>query len=191
MAKSNLYTRTGDAGSTSLVGGTRIAKDSTRLEAYGAVDELSSFLGALAAEPALPPEQQGQLMAVQNLLFNIGAYLATSPKEGEESSVSGLTEKTLQKIEGWIDSLDERVPPIRAFILPGGTQAAASAHVARAVARRGERRIIKLASAEYVDPVLIAYVNRLSDYLFILARFLNFIAGVEEVTWNPKATEDS
>lgn len=183
MAKSMLYTRTGDGGKTSLVDGSRIEKDSVRLEAYGTLDEFSSFLGVVAADPGCTEEVRGQLMEVQNMLFNLGGYLATPVVPGTAPELKSLTEKDLERLEGWIDALDEQVPKIRAFILPGGSPPAAATHVARAVCRRAERRILTLSSKEYVDPKLIAYINRLSDYLFILARYFNFMTGVDEITW--------
>lgn len=184
--KSNLYTRTGDEGTTSLVGGERVRKNSTRLEAYGTIDELSSHLGEVAADPACAAEVRGQLQMVQNELFNIGSYLATAPREGDEPRCASIDAAVMQDMEGWIDALDEQTPKIRAFVLPGGSVLAAKAHVARVVCRRAERRILDLAEESYVDPAVIRYVNRLSDYLFIAARYLNFIQGVEEVVWQQK-----
>ncbi len=181
--KSLLYTRTGDAGSTSLVGGERVPKNSERLEAYGTIDELSSAIGVIASDPACDQEVKGQLMLVQNELFNLGAYLATAVKPGEQPACASLDAAKMQQLEGWIDALDEQTPKIRAFVLPGGTKLSAETHLARTVCRRAERRIIDLAGEEYVDPRVTAYVNRLSDYLFIAARYFNFIQGVEEVVW--------
>lgn len=184
MAKSALYTGTGDAGSTSLVGGERVKKNSVRLEAYGTVDELSSNLGAILSEPDCPEEVKGQLLRVQNILFNIGCYLATDVKPGEEPKATLLKDGDIPDLEGWIDALDEQTPKIRAFVLPGGCPQCARAHIARVVCRRAERRILDLAEISYVDPAVVKYVNRLSDYLFILARYFNFIAGVEELVWS-------
>lgn len=186
MAKSNLYTRTGDAGMTSLVGGARVKKNSVRLEAYGTLDEFSSFLGCVLSDPKCPAEVRGQLQSVQNILFNLGSYLATEAPEGEKPAVRGLDEKDMSDLEGWIDALDEQTPRVKAFVLPGGCMTAARAHVARTVCRRAERRILDLAEVAYVDPALISYVNRLSDYLFILARYFNFMEGVEEIIWRKK-----
>lgn len=182
--KSGLYTRTGDKGTTSLVGGERVKKNSVRLEAYGTIDELSSFLGAIGADPACNEEVRGQVRAVQNELFNIGCYLATAVKEGEEPACISITPQKMSQIEGWIDALDEQTPKIRAFVLPGGSELAAKAHLARVVCRRAERRLFDLAEEEYVDPQVEAYVNRLSDWLFIVARYFNFIAGTTEITWD-------
>ena len=184
MAKSLLYTRTGDAGKTSLVGGERVPKNSARLEAYGTVDELSSQLGLLAADPDCNAEIHGQLQNIQNELFNIGGYLAAAPAAGQEPPCQSLVSgEKIQELEGWIDALDEQTPKIRAFVLPGGSRQAAEAHVARVVCRRAERRILDLAETEYVDPAVTRYINRLSDYLFAAARYLNFISGIDEVVW--------
>lgn len=180
--KSSLYTRTGDTGHTSLVDGSRAPKDSLRLEAYGTIDELSSHLGLFASEKELPDEIKGQTADIQNALFEIGAYLATPVAEGQTSRLSGIEDHTA-KLEGWIDALDEQTPKMRSFILPGGSEASARAHVARTVCRRAERGIIALGRKEYVDPALIAYINRLSDYLFIVARYANFLLGIADIPW--------
>lgn len=211
MSKSNLYTRTGDQGTTSLVGGTRVKKNCIRLESYGTLDEFSSLLGVILSNPECPEEIRGQLRIIQNMLFNLGGYLACesvpvasvfkisasasggcngeSISSEESTTISGqkvwgLKEEDLRQLEGWIDALDEQTPKIKAFVLPGGCPLNAEAHVARTVCRRAERLILTLAEKEYVDPLLLSYINRLSDYLFILARYFNFISGVEEITWH-------
>lgn len=184
MEKSKLYTRTGDLGATSLVGGTRVRKNAVRLEAYGTIDEFSSFLGCVLSDPSCPDDQKEFLLSVQNMLFNLGGYLASEVPEGEKPAVWGLTEEHLKSLESRIDILDSMTPKVNAFVLPGGTPLSAQTHVARAVCRRAERRIITLMDSEYVDPLLLTYINRLSDYLFILARYFNHIAGVSEITWH-------
>ena len=183
MPKSNIYTRTGDSGLTSLVGGSRIAKDSVRLDAYGTIDELSSFIGMIVADKACNDEVKGQLIDIQNMMLNLGGYLATPVEPGTRPEAKVIGTQHLTDLEGWIDALDEQIPPIRAFILPGGSEIAAKTHAARTVCRRAERRLITLSNEEYVDPIVIAYINRLSDYLFILARYFNFIGGVDEIIW--------
>lgn len=183
MTKSKLYTRTGDLGTTSLVGGTRVQKQCARLEAYGTVDEFSSNLGCVLSNPECPPEQKLQLLQIQNMLFNLGGYLACEVKPASTPEAWGLTEENTRQLESWIDTLDAETPKVNAFVLPGGTPLSAQTHVARTVCRRAERRIIALAADEYVDPNLVAYFNRLSDYLFILARYFNHKAGVAEITW--------
>lgn len=182
MEKSRLYTGGGDDGSTSLVGGERAGKDSMRLEAYGNVDEFSAFLGVLAAQPDLEASVKEELLKVQNRLFDIGGYLASKPGGNGLPPVKNLVD-SCKEIENWIDRLDSATPEIRAFVLPGGRLSAAHAHVARTVCRRAERRIVALGREEDVDENVKRYFNRLSDYLFILARYLNFRAGVPEIIW--------
>ena len=183
--KSNLYTGTGDKGTTSLVGGERISKISPRLEAYGTVDEFSSFLGVVLSNPKCPIGLKEQLLEIQNRLFDAGCYLATSVHEGEKPSCTGIDGATIATVEKWIDIMDEETPKIRAFVLPGGSELAAHCHVARTVCRRAERRILELAAKEYVDPLLVRWFNRLSDYLFIAARYINHCKGISEITWKP------
>lgn len=184
MEKSRLYTGTGDAGTTSLVGGTRIAKDHIRLESYGTIDELSSQLGLVLALADSSIAEQAQLQHIQNKLFNVGAYLATEPAEGEKPEPFGLTAEDIKDIEEGIDALDQMVPKANAFILPGGTKGAAATHVARCVCRRAERHIIALSRESYVSPIVLKYINRLSDFLFILARAYNYAAGLEDYIWH-------
>lgn len=184
MAKSKLYTRGGDTGMTSLVGGQRIRKNSKRLEAYGTLDEFSSFLGCVSSDDSCPLEIKDFLLEVQNMLFNLGGYLACEVVEGEQPPVWGLRAEDLEDLEKRIDALDSATPAVNAFVLPGGCMISARTHVARSVCRRAERRILDLAECEYVDPLLLSYMNRLSDYLFILARFFNHLKGVEEIKWH-------
>lgn len=182
--KSNLYTRTGDAGTTSLVDGSRTDKNSPRVEAYGDIDELSSALGLVVADKDCPSEISDELRHIQHILFEVGGYLATPAKSNgaEKKNLEGIEPETV-KLEGWIDSLDERTPKLKSFILPGGCETASRCHLARTICRRAERKIITLSGTEYVDPLLIGYVNRLSDYLFIAARYLNFLSGIEDIAW--------
>lgn len=181
MKKSNVYTRSGDSGTTSLVGGTRVAKDSARLEAYGTVDELNSWLGLLAASRYVGSEDKIMLHKIQNRLFDIGSMLATEPESRWQPDT--LPARAVEEIERSIDRLDSVLPVHNRFILPGGCEDAARAHIARCVARRAERRIITLASTTPVDRQIIGYINRLSDYLFVLARAINHNFGSEEIFW--------
>ncbi len=185
MAKSLLYTKTGDTGQTSLVGGERAPKNCVRLDAYGTLDEFSSFLGVVLSDPACPEDIRLQLLSIQNRLFDVGCYLATGVAEGTTPCITGLCDGDIKLIEEWIDTLDEETPKIRAFVLPGGTPLSAHTHVARAVCRRAERRVFALCDESYVDPLVTRYLNRLSDYLFILARYFNHLSGIEEITWTP------
>lgn len=184
MTKSNVYTRTGDSGTTSLVGGERVKKNCIRIEAYGTVDEFSASLGLVHASNAVTTEIRLQLLAVQNKLFNIGGYLATESDSQNRPKAWGLTDDDIAAVESWIDRLDESTPKIRAFVLPGGSLSSAHAHLARTICRRAERRILDLADTTYVDPAVLTYFNRLSDYLFLLARHFNHLEGVAEITWN-------
>lgn len=181
--KSNLYTRTGDCGMTSLVGGERVSKTCDRLEAYGTVDEFNSFIGLLAANSQTPSDVKNILLKIQNKLFNLGAYLATDNKDGGEGTVWGFGEDDVTLIEKEIDRLDSIVPPLRAFVLPGGSEVAALAHVCRTVCRRTERRLLTLAETVSIAQIVLQYFNRLSDYFFVLARFLNVNAKIDEIFW--------
>lgn len=184
MKKSNLYTRTGDTGTTSLVGGQRVRKDNIRIESYGTIDELNSHLGLLSAIMPENSEQNKTLTFIQNKLFNIGAYLATENEPEKQAQCFGLGKTAIEKLEKEIDILDATVPQLHAFLLPGGNTAAAQAHVCRTVCRRAERNIISLSDTTYIDPDLLRFVNRLSDYLFVLARFNNFITHTSEIFWD-------
>lgn len=181
--KSGLYTGTGDSGTTSLVGGERVKKNCCRLCAYGTVDELSSALGFIAAHPSCSGEPKETILTIQNELFNIGAYLATEYPSSQKEDCRSLTNSRINELETDIDKLDEETPKIRAFILPGGCEAASRAHMARVVCRRAERCILDLADETYIDPKIIKYINRISDYLFILARYFNYKEGYEEIVW--------
>lgn len=186
MTKSNLYTRTGDDGTTGLVGGTRELKTAPRIEAYGTVDELNSCLGLVASQPALPPEDHELIIWVQKRLFDIGSYLACpAPAPGEQPILGpGVDTEAIGRLEGAIDRLDAATPRVNKFVLPGGCQASAMAQVARTVCRRAERRILALHALSSVDAFARRFVNRLSDYLFILGRHLNYAAGSEEIFWS-------
>lgn len=181
IKKSTLYTRTGDSGTTSLVGGQRADKDDPRLKAYGTVDELNSHLGLVCAR-ATDPDLIETLRWIQHRLFDLGAYLACPP-DGSFTLPPGISEADIARLEKTIDMIDSRLPKLNRFVLPGGTVAAAEAHVARTVARRAERRIITLNRLCPIDPIAIRFINRLSDFLFAVARFNNVNSGVDEIFW--------
>lgn len=179
-----IYTRTGDLGETGLFGGGRVAKDHVRVEAYGAVDELSSVLGLAVRE--LDGELGGRLRRVQGDLLSIGATLATpTPEEGGRAGghIPDLPHARIAEMEEWMDAAETELEPLREFILPGGTEAAARLHVARTVCRRAERRVVALAHLARVDPFVVQYLNRLSDLLFTWARLANRRAGVMDEKW--------
>lgn len=171
MKKIRIYTKGGDKGKTSLVGGQRVAKDDPRLESYGTVDELNSFVGLLRAQE-LDKVDDDFLFWVQHKLFTLGGYLATNTDEDELVEATMIKESYVDRIEKEIDRLDEILPAMTAFILPAGGEAASLAHVARTVCRRAERRICSLSEIQEIDPNVSRFVNRLSDYFFVLARFL-------------------
>ncbi|ADB18789.1 ATP/cobalamin adenosyltransferase [Pirellula staleyi DSM 6068] len=177
-----IYTRTGDEGETGLFGGPRVRKDNARIEAYGTVDELNAFLGLARCE-TLPPLIEHVLEQVQADLFSVGAELATP--EPQKLNMPLVGDADVTQLELAIDALEEPLQPLRNFILPGGTKAAATLHVARGVCRRAERWVVHLGAAEQVEisPWIIRYLNRLSDYLFVAARYANYSASVADVPW--------
>ena len=181
MKKSLIYTRTGDKGKTSLVGGTRVAKNEIRLEAYGTIDELNAHVGVLITY-LHKDEDIAFLLRVQHVLFNIGGYLATDTIAME--APCSVNEADLESMEHEIDRIDAIIPPLKAFVLPGGERGSAVGHVCRTVCRRAERRILSLGEVAPVAELLLAYINRLSDYFFVLCRKINFDAGKEEIFWN-------
>jgi len=189
-----IYTRTGDRGETGLIGGRRVSKDDARVEAYGALDELNSAIGAAraflagaaGAFPAGAADARADLAAacdqIQRDLFALGAEIAAPGKEGQGPRVAATD---VDALEAWIDRFDAALPALRVFILPGGTPGGALLHVARTVARRAERRVVTLSRAEPLNPEILRYLNRLADLLFVLARAANARAGVTEDEWRP------
>jgi cob(I)alamin adenosyltransferase len=176
-----IYTRTGDAGETSLFDGTRVKKHDGRVDAYGEVDETNAWLG-LARSPAIDADLDAEIVLLQRDLFALGAQLADpADKIADRVTKAALGDADVARLERLIDRLEAQLPPLRRFILAGGTPAGAALHVARTVCRRAERRIVALEPA--VDPVLLRYVNRLSDLLFVLARAVNHRARVPETEW--------
>ena len=177
-----IYTKTGDDGSTGLVGGTRVKKYNVRLEAYGTVDELNAAIGVILSH-GMPDNLGEMLIEIQNKLFNIGSRLASDEKGNAVTEKLSITEKHISFLENAIDEMEKGLPELTHFILPGGDWAAAQCHVARTVCRRAERRILEFADSETVQPEIIKYINRLSDFLFVLARKLSAISGIEEKPW--------
>jgi cob(I)alamin adenosyltransferase len=174
-----IYTKTGDEGKTSLLGGTRVPKDDDRIEAYGTVDELNASIGVVRAL-WLDSPLDGLFETIQNDLFDVGAHLAAAEARDR---FPGVAPEAAGRLEEAIDAMESDLEPLRAFILPGGSPAAAELHVARTVCRRAERRVVALAEKESVAAAVIVYLNRLSDFLFVAARTANRVAGVEDVVW--------
>ncbi len=178
-----IYTKSGDKGSTSLFGGTIVSKDDIQIEAYGTVDELNAFIGGLISsisDEALVKE----LEEIQPLLFDIGSHLASDGTSTQYLPV--LNPEMTETLEKAIDLMTDKLPPLKSFIMPGGSVAVSQAHICRVVCRRAERRVTALANVKEVNSLIIIYLNRLSDYFFVLARYIAMSEGVEEIKWNPK-----
>lgn len=180
-----IYTRTGDGGQTALFGGGRVPKDHPRVAAYGTVDELNACLG-WAVAVAAGADVRDRLARIQHDLFALGSLLATPPPAEGRPAPKGLPEPPVARVgemEAWMDEAEERLPALRAFILPGGSPGAAALHLARTVCRRAERAVVRLASTEAVEDWMLTYLNRLSDVLFTFARIENLDAGSGDVEW--------
>ena len=177
-----IYTRKGDKGNTSLLGGSRVPKYHLRIEAYGTVDELNSYLGLLADKKEcslyIP-----QIRKVQNELFDIGSHLANDP-ENSHFKLPTFNDGGIARMETEIDQMNQNLPELKNFILPGGMEANSVAHICRTICRRAERRVVELNEHAELDPNILIYLNRLSDWLFVFARFLSHNTGTEEITWN-------
>lgn len=185
-----LYTKTGDRGETSLYGGTRVPKDNIRVECYGTLDELNSFVGV--ARAANTNEQlETQLLKIQHDLFTVGSEVATPPEKlilanGKSRLPQQVGAEEVQELEDWIDAWEENLTPLQYFILPAGGALSAQLHVCRTVTRRAERDLVHLQSQSEVRPVLLEYLNRLSDYFFVAARAASYLAGTSETYWIPR-----
>ena len=177
-----LYTKTGDTGQTGLIGGTRVTKNDVRIEAYGTIDELNSFIGLLTTYE-IPNEDLSFLRLIQRILFNIGANLATDREKVELTADSVVKSENIEQIEKEIDRISGNLPELTNFILPGGSQNGAVCHICRTVTRRAERRIFEMNKDYVVDKQVLIYLNRLSDYFFALSRYFTLLSGVEEICW--------
>ncbi len=181
-----VYTRSGDEGRTGLIGGQRVPKDDPRIEAYGSVDELNSALGvALASD--LSERLEAEVKRIQNELFHLGADLATPADSRDSAAGPRIADRHVEALERLMDKLNEDLGPLQNFILPGGCPGAASLHLARTICRRAERRLVTLAARESVSPVALRYLNRLSDALFVMARYENHARGVTDVYWQSRS----
>ena len=179
-----IYTKRGDTGNTSLIGGTKVPKHHIRIEAYGTVDELNSWMG-LIRDQKIQKKHKQLLEEIQDRLFTIGASLASDPKKSK-MKVPDLNEEDVRKLEYEMDIMSDKLPEMRSFILPGGHTTVSYCHIARCVCRRAERLTTHLAQKSFVDPLVIKYLNRLSDYLFILARQLTADLKAKETPWKPR-----
>jgi cob(I)alamin adenosyltransferase len=176
-----VYTKKGDKGQTGLIGGTRVPKSSLRIDSYGTVDELNSYIGLLR-DNALSEDVKKELIFVQDRLFTLGSWLASDP-EKSKMTLPELRESDIEKLEKSIDKMDEELEPMKFFVLPGGHQTVSFCHIARCVCRRAERLVVALNEEVEQNPVIIAFLNRLSDYLFVYGRYLTHELGAEEIPW--------
>lgn len=181
-----IYTKTGDAGKTSLIGGTKVPKSHIRIDSYGTVDELNSCIG-LVSDLVTDEASRGMLKQIQDRLFTIGASLACDPDKEPLMKIPDLQEADVLLLETAIDQMNSVLPVMKHFILPGGHIAVSTIHIARCVCRRAERICVQMQEeALYIEPVVIKYLNRLSDYLFVLARYIGHLLQVEEIAWKPR-----
>lgn len=181
-----IYTKGGDLGKTSLIGGTRVPKSHIRIESYGTVDELNSFIGLLS-DLISNTEIKNILKEVQDRLFTVGSSLACDPEKEPHLKIPDLKQDDIVYLEQKIDKMNEVLEPMKSFILPGGHQAISTAHIARCVCRRAERWCVNLQEESlFVEPMVIQYLNRLSDYLFVLARYIGHLNGVADQPWKPR-----
>jgi len=181
-----IYTKTGDLGKTSLIGGTKVPKSNIRIEAYGTVDELNSYIG-LTSDHLTHEHSKIILKEIQDRLFTIGSSLACHPEKEPLMKIPDLNEPDIELLEKEIDKMNEELTVMKSFILPGGHVAISTAHVTRCICRRAERICVNMQENNlFVDPLVIKYLNRLSDYLFVLARYIGHLLGVEDIPWKPR-----
>lgn len=180
-----IYTKTGDNGTTSLLGGTKVLKSHLRIEAYGTVDELNSYVG-LCRDLVTDDASKNVLREIQDRLFTIGASLACDPAKEPKMKIPDLKEEDVKLLENEIDRMNQFLPEMKNFILPGGHPTVSHLHIARCVCRRAERCCVRLAEANTEDDLIIKYLNRLSDYLFILARYTAHVLNANEIAWTPR-----
>jgi cob(I)alamin adenosyltransferase len=186
LAINRVYTRQGDAGDTALAGGQRVPKDGPRIVAYGTVDELNAFIGAArtAADDPRLAQLSAILLRVQHELFNLGSILATLPEDVHPKQAR-VTDAEVARLEAEMDAMNEGLPPLRSFVLPGGSRLNAELHICRTVCRRAERACVALARVESIPPETVRYLNRLGDALFVWSRWASHAAGAPEILWEP------
>ena len=187
IALNRIYTKGGDKGETSLVGGQRVPKDTLRIECYGTVDELNSFTGRATVLAADVPRLQAILVRIQHELFNLGSILATLPEDVHPKQPT-VTSVEVDQLEREIDSMNADLEPLRSFVLPGGTMLCAELHICRTICRRAERLLVTLSRQDAVPEDAVKYLNRLSDAFFVWSRWANVSAGVAEVLWQPNVS---
>lgn len=181
-----IYTKTGDLGKTSLIGGTKVSKNNIRIETYGTIDELNSYIG-LVSDHCNDEDSKKVLKEIQDRLFTIGSSLACDPDKDQKLKIPDLKETDVAFLEKKIDAMNEILPEMKHFILPGGHVAVSTTHIARCVCRRAERWCVNMQEQNlFVDPLVIKYLNRLSDYLFVLARYVGHLFKVDEIAWKPR-----
>ena len=181
-----IYTKTGDKGKTSLIGGTKVPKSNIRIESYGTIDELNSYIGLVSdyAREVIPVTMLGD---IQDRLFTIGSSLACDPEKEPKMTIPDLKEADISQLEQEIDQMNTELPEMRFFIMPAGHVTVSTTHIARCICRRAERWCVNMQEQQlFVDPLIIKYLNRLSDYLFVLARYLGHRLGVREIPWKPR-----
>ncbi len=179
-----VYTKTGDKGTTALIGGRRVLKSDLRIEAYGTVDELNSYIGLLR-DQKVDESDKDLFIEIQDRLFTLGAELATDPQK-KQSKIPVIVATDVERLENEMDVISESLPPLHAFILPGGDASVSFCHIARCVCRRAERLTVALSEIAEVDALVLKYLNRLSDYLFVLSRKWSVMKKAEEIEWKPR-----
>ncbi len=179
-----VYTKKGDKGKTGLIGGTRVPKYNLRIDSYGTVDELNSYLGLLR-DRAINEQFKNEIIYIQDRLFTIGSWLASDPEKGK-MKLPEIVEEDITRLEDGIDKMETKLEPMRFFVLPGGHETVSFCHIARCVCRRAERIVTELNDESELNPLIMAFLNRLSDYLFVYGRFVTAELGAEEIPWKPK-----
>lgn len=179
-----VYTKKGDQGKTGLIGGTRVSKANMRIDAYGTVDELNSYIGLLR-DNVLNDSFKEELIFIQDRLFTIGSWMASDPEKGK-MALPEILEEDVKRLEDSIDSMETELEPMKFFVLPGGHQTVSFCHIARCVCRRAERLVVALDEASPQNPLILSFLNRLSDYLFVYSRYLTHGLNAEEIPWVPK-----
>lgn len=181
-----IYTKSGDLGKTSLIGGTKVPKSHLRIESYGTVDELNSYIG-LVSDLVSDEHLKLMLKEIQDRLFTVGSSLACDPEKAPLMKIPDLKESDVELLEMEIDEMNKVLPVMKNFVLPGGHPAISTAHITRCVCRRAERLCVNMQEHElFVDPLVIKYINRLSDYLFVLSRYIGHLLGISEIAWKPR-----